>query len=602
MPEGKQLFQFGPFCVDAQRRTLERDGSPVALSGKALDILLVLLRSPGAVVDKDTIMREVWPDTAVEENNLTVNISGLRKALGDAAANPKLIITVPGRGYRFAGDLFEPAPAAPTARKLPSLVWVAATMTLAGVLAAAWIAQPKSPRTLAVLPFRVLNADADHEYLGVGLADAIITRLGNLRQITVRPLTSVLRLAGRDPFEAGRAVGADTVLDGNIQVAADHVRVSLQWLRVKDRASLWAESFDEDRGNLFALEDAIAARLESSFAGQLAGALPAPAPGRQTRNPQAYGDYLRARYYATRYTEEGFRKALEYLQSAIDADPGYGLAYSGMADTYYAASNMLLAPSDAMPRAREAAQRAAKLDPSLAEAHVSLGLIASKYDWNWSEAEREFRTALTLDPNSAGAHLWYGLYRAQLGDLGRAVPEVRRAQELDPLSNDANGYLATTLYWARRYDEALQQDRKVIQFDAEFVPGYVGTSWILASQGRAAEAVGMCRKAHALDASPWTTLALARAQALAGDREPAERAARELSAGGKQGFVSGYDLAVVWAALGKTDAAFDALEQAYRSKAEWLVYLKVDPQVDALRADPRFTALLKRLALDTVIF
>jgi DNA-binding winged helix-turn-helix (wHTH) protein/TolB-like protein/Tfp pilus assembly protein PilF len=599
MPAGEKLFQFGPFCVDARRRTLERDGQPVAISGKALDILLVLLRIPGAVVEKDELMREVWPDTVVEENNLTVNISGLRKALGDTVANPKLIITVPGRGYRFAGDLTAPPPAAPAARKPPRALWIAAAAVLACVLAAAaWLARPKPPHTLAVLPFRVLNADADHEYLGVGLADAVITRLGNLRQITVRPLTSVLRLAGRDPFEAGQAVNADTVLDGNIQVAADHVRVSLQWLRVKDRASLWAESFDEDKSNLFTLEDSIAARLESSIAGQLSGTRQGAPANRQTRNPQAYGDYLRARYYATRYTEEGFRKALAYLQSAIDTDPGYGLAYSGLADAYYAASNMLLPPSDAMPRAREAALRAAKLDPSLAEAHVSLGLVASKYNWDWAEAEREFRAALALDPNSAGAHLWYGLYRAQLGDLSRAVAEVRRAQELDPLSNDANSYLATTLYWARRYDDALRQGRKVIQFDPEFVPGYVGAAWILEAQGRPADAVGMCEKARALESSPWTALALARSRALAGRREPAEKAVRELASGGTAEFVSGYDMAVVWAALGKTDEAFGALEQAYRSKAEWLVYLKVDPQVDALRSDPRFAALLRRLGLD----
>jgi tetratricopeptide (TPR) repeat protein len=284
------------------------------------------------------------------------------------------------------------------------------------------------------------------------------------------------------------------------------------------------------------------------------------------------------------------------LQNAIDADPTYALAYSGLADAYYDASNMLLPPADAMPKAKAAAQRAVSLDPRLAEAHVSLGLIASKYDWNWAEAENQFQTALRLDANSALAHQWYGLYRAQLGDTNRAVTELRRAQELDPLSNDANGYLATTLYWARRYDEALQQARKVIEFDPTFTPGQVGMCWILTAQRRLPEVRAACEKGFAQDPSPWTTLALARVNALAGNRTAAEQAIRGLQDRPEQ-FVSGYDLAVVYAALDKDkkEEAFAALEDAYRRHAEWFGYLKIDPQVDALRSDPRFAGLLIKL-------
>lgn len=594
------VFAFGPFRVDAQRRVLARDGQPVAVSGKALDILVVLLQHAGELVDKETLMREVWPDTAVEENNLTVNISGLRKALGDPAANPQLIVTVPGRGYRFAGEVAAPAlpkPAAP--RRRPGIAAACLAVAIAAVAGWWFWSRPvlAHQQSIAVIPLRVLNAGARNEYLGTRLSDALITRLGSLREITVRPLTGIEKLAGKDPYDVGREAGADTVLEGTIQQAGNLIRVSVRLLRVKDRSLIWVETFDGDSANPFTLEDAISVRVANSLLRSLSAGQQSALVKRYTRNPEAYGNYLRGRYYATRYTEDGFRKGLAYLQSAIDSDPGYALAYSGLADAYYDASNMLLPPADAMPKAKAAAQRAVALDASLAEAHVSLGLVASKYDWNWADAEREFQTALALDPNSAAAHQWYGLYRAQLGDMNRAIAELRRAQELDPLSSDINGYLATTLYWARRYDEAAQQDQKTIDFDPAFAPGHVGLCWVFGAAGRFAEAVAECEKGSAAAPGVWSSLALARANALAGNRAAAEKAIDRVRKGAGPQFVSGYDLAVVYAALGKKDEAFAALDDAYQHRAEWMGYLKIDPQVDALRGDARFAALLQKMGL-----
>ncbi len=450
-------------------------------------------------------------------------------------------------------------------------------------------------RSIAVLPFRVLNVDASNEYMGIGLTDALITRLSNYREIEVRPLSSVAREEGKDPFLAAADVAADSVIEGSVQTVANRVRVSVRMLRVRDKTPLWAEAFDDGADNLLAIEDSISSRVANSLARTLSEPEKQSLRKRYTSNSTAYGNYLRGRYYATKYTEEGFRKALGYLQNAIDADPAYALAYSGLADAYYSASNLILPPEEAMPRAKVAAARAVALDPKLAEAHVSLGLIASKYDWDWAQAEREFRLALELDPNSSLAHLWYGLYRAQMGDTTKAVAELRRAQEIDPLSNDVNGYLGTTLYWSRRYDEALQQARKLVEFDPTFVPGHIGMCWILVAQNQLKEAVAACEKGVAIDPSAWTKLALARAQALASNREAAEREIAQARGSGQ--FVSGYDLAVVYAALGRKDDAFAALDDAYQHRAEWLGYLKVDPQVDSLRDDPRFTALLKKLGV-----
>jgi len=336
--------------------------------------------------------------------------------------------------------------------------------------------------------------------------------------------------------------------------------------------------------------------VAASLVRHLSGEQQSPLAKRSTGNAAAYADYLRGRYYATRYTEDGFQKALTYLENAIDTDPAFALAYSGLADAYYDASNLILPPNQAMPRAKAAARKALVLDSALAEYHVSLGLIASKYDWNWSEAEKEFRTTLSLAPNLATAHQWYGLYRAQIGDTTRAIAELHRAQGLDPLSADIGSYLSTALYWARRYDEALRQAQRTIYFDPAYVPAYIATCWILEAQAKASEALAACRQAHDKEASPWTTLALARAEALAGQRAAASETVQDLLKSPSQ-FISGYDLAVVYASLGRVDEAFAALNDAFQSRAEWLGYLKIDPQADSLRSDPRFGALLQRLGL-----
>lgn len=618
MSDKAVAFEFGEFRVDVLRRSVERARQPIALSGKAFEILVVLLEQRGAVVDKDALMRQVWPDTAVEENNITVAMSALRKALGENRANPKWIVTIPGRGYRFVGEVRSgtqptaeiatpaipaaPTVAPPTQRRIRRLyLYIAATLLV--VLACgliAWIRSSRSaakpPHTVAILPFRVLNRDTKNDYLGLGLTDALITRLGNTRLI-VRPLATVSRFAEHDPIQSGRDLGVDAVVEGNVQSADDRIHVSVRLLQTSDGKLMWAQAFDVASDNALALEDSIAERVASNLSGPLTAQQQSTLSKRPTANASAYANYLRGRYFAANeYSADGYRKALEYLQKAIDDDPTYALAYSGLADTYYDSSNLTFAPNEAMPRAKAAAQRAVELDPSLAAAHVSLGIVASKYDWNWDVAEREFQTALAIDPNLASTHLWFGLYLAQLGDFNRAIPELRRAQELDPLSGEINAYFGAVLFWARRYDDSIHQLRQAITFDPTFVPNYVILCWALDAQGETKAALDACKQAMERQASPWTTLALARAQALVGNRAVAIAAMASLAKHPQQ-FVSGYDRAAVYAALGQNDEAFAALEEGYQSRAEWMAYLKVDPQMDALRKDPRYTALIKRLGL-----
>jgi DNA-binding winged helix-turn-helix (wHTH) protein/TolB-like protein len=558
MREGASILEFGPFRLDLLRRSLERSGQPIALSGKALEILAVLLERRGEVVDKNDLMRQVWPDTAVEENNITVAISALRKALGETAPTARWIVTIPGRGYSFVG-----------------------------------LTAPQPLRSVAILPFSVLNQDGGNEYLGLGLADAVITRLGNT-PLVVRPLASVSRFDGLDPIQTGRDLGVDAVVVGSVRTADDLIRVSVHLFRVRDSQPLWAQNFDVTADHAFTLEDSISERIVSHLSERLTGEQQSALNRRRTENPSAHTNYLRGRYYAKKYSEDGFRRALDYLQAAIDSDPGYAVAHSGLADLFYDASNLVFPPRDVMPRAKAAAQRAVELDPSLAAAHVSLGLIASKYEWDWEVAEREFQAALAIDPNLATAHLWFGTYRAQRGDFNRAFSELQRAQELDPLSGEINAYLGLVLYWARHYDDSINQLRQAITFDPTFVPSYVCFAWVLAANGDTKAALEACTQAVDRQPNAWTTLALARAQALAGDRVTAASTMARIGMQAPR-FVSGYDRAAVHAALGQADDAFAALEEGYQARAEWMGYLKVDPQMDTLRSDPRYATFLTRL-------
>src|SRR5712691_9623034 len=289
MSDKEEIFEFGQFRVDVLRRSVEGEGQTVAFSGKAFDILVVLLEQRGEVVDKDALMRQVWPDTAVEENNITVAISALRKALGETPASPKWIVTIPGRGYSFVGEVrCDPPtaetspPVAPTTAPPPRRRSRTAYLLIAGALLVAlsaygliaWLTPnwftPKPLRSVAILPFGVLNQDSKNDYLGLGLTDAVITRLGNT-QLVVRPLATVSRFAERDPIQSGRDLRVEAVVEGNVQTVDNRIRVSVRLLRVRDGKPLWAQTFDVASDNAFALEDSIAERVASSLSGALTG-------------------------------------------------------------------------------------------------------------------------------------------------------------------------------------------------------------------------------------------------------------------------------------------------------------------------------------------
>jgi DNA-binding winged helix-turn-helix (wHTH) protein/TolB-like protein len=595
---------------------LLREGQAVPLTLKAFDLLQVLVENQGHLLQKEELLRRVWPDAAVEENNLTVTISALRKALGEGPTDRQYIETVPRRGYRFVADFrdppsAEPTGAAPGPRHRRARVLVPAAIALVVLVALgglAWVMKRGTPaaatvpvRSMAVLPFRSLTNDGEH--LGLGMADALITRLGRTRQLLVRSTGAVQKYAvpGLDPVAAGRDLQVDSVLEGNIQTAGGRLRTTVRLLDVRDGSTLWAGTFDEPLTDIFTVQDSISQRLAQALALQLTEEQRSLLTRRETRDSEAYQLYLRGRFFWNKRTREGFERGATYFRQAVEKDPAYALAHAGLADSYIGMTYYHYAPPHtAMPLARASALKALEIDGALAEAHASLAHVKTNYEWDWAEAERLSKRAMELRPEYATAHQWYGAhYLTPMGRLEEALAETERARQLDPLSAVYNAFVGATLYFARRHDDAIEECRKTVDLHPDFgvAHWYLGRAYL--QKGRFPEALGEIRKAVTLSGgSPLMKGTLGVGYALAGDRAAAEGALLELTALRAESYASALDLASIHAALGDRDRAFGRLEEAATERAFHLIYLKVWPELDPLRTDARFQALILRLGLE----
>jgi DNA-binding winged helix-turn-helix (wHTH) protein/TolB-like protein len=611
---GPGIYTFGPFLLDTRERRLLRDGKVVPLTIKAFDLLEVLVKNQGHLLQKEELLRLVWPDAIVEENNLTVTISALRKALDEGPTDRQYIETVPRRGYRFvagsaaAADSTAAArgPQEPRARTFAFAATALAALAAAAVLA--WVFQRSTRsaatapvRSMAVLPFRSLTNDG--EYLGLGMADALITRLGSTKRLLVRSTGSVQKytVPGLDPVAAGRDLGVDSVLEGNIQTAGDRLRTTVRLLRVSDGSTVWAGTFDERLTDIFSVQDSISQRVAGALALELTEAQRSRLTRRDTSDSEAYQLYLRGRFFWNKRSRDGFERGASYFRQAAEKDPAYALAYSGLADSHIGmAFYHYASPQAAMPVARAAALQALEIDDSLAEAHASLAHVKTNYEWDWPEAERLWRKAMALEPEYATAHQWFGIhYLAPMGRPEEAIAETRRARELDPLSPVFNAFVGASLYFARRYDEAIEECRKTIDLHPDFgvAHWYLGRAYL--QKGRQQEALAELREAVTLSGdSPLMKSSLGVAYALAGDRAAAKAMLDDLTKLRAESYASALDLADIHAALGDRERAFHWLDQAASERSFHLVYLKVWPELDPVRPDPRFKALILRVGLE----
>lgn len=456
-------------------------------------------------------------------------------------------------------------------------------------------------KSIAVLPFKPLVAEQRDESLELGMADTLIVRLSSLNEVTVRPLSSVRNYAKleQDSIAAGREQRVDAVLEGHIQKAGEKVRVTVRLIRVKDGLSLWASRFDESLTNIFVVQDVISERVAAALALELSVDERKDLTKRFTASPEAYQQYLRGRYHLNRLSDEGFRKALEYFDQAIQTDSKYGLAYAGLADAYIMLSSWgALSPNDGFPQAKTAAIKALEIDERLAEAHTSLGMIKLFYEWDWAGAEKELARALEINQNYSDAQQMYGYYLVMQGRFDEALPYMNRAQTLDPLSLSKIAGMGDLFYLRRKPNEAIVHYQRLLEMDSNSGLAYwtLGNAYLQLS--RYDEAIEAYQKAIPLSGdSPDEPASLGYAYALSGKRREAQQVINDLQGRARRSYIPSTLIGIIYAGLGDNDQAFAFLEEGYKNRDSVLAFLKVDPIFDNLRGDPRYTELLQRVGL-----
>jgi DNA-binding winged helix-turn-helix (wHTH) protein/TolB-like protein/tetratricopeptide (TPR) repeat protein len=610
-------YEFGDFVLEADRqRLLRRDtGATIPLSGRLFDTLLYLVQHAGDVLDKETLLKAIWPDLIVEENSLAQNVSALRQLLGEVPGEHRYIATVARRGYRFVA-LVVPADAAeeePRARVAPAagrgyptwslsrlaLLLVAIAGVAAGVLQ--WRRAPPDPtppHSLAILPFKPLLPGERNESLELGMAESLIAALARDDARAVSPLSSVRRYASleTDALAAGRELGVETVLDGSLQRSGDRLRVSVRLLHVAEGRQLWAHRFDQEFTTIFEVQDAIATRVAEALSWPGSARRAQSDRPRHTRDPEAYALYASGRFAWTRQTEASLRRAIAYYEQAIERDPTYALAYAGLADSYAVLGVFgIEAPHDVFPRARVAAERALSLAPDLAAAHSALGHIKAQYEHDWEGAARDYGRALELDASLALTHHRRGLLYAMQGDVERALAASGRAQQLEPLWLPARAAAANFLYYAGRYDESIAVVEQVLALDerADNARAFLIRDLIATGDHR--------RALRELDRGelqmPGSHAFRAQALALSGDRDAARTELARLLELSKRRYVAAFDVALVYAALDDHANALLWLERAMQDRSTLLVFLAQEPMLAALRHEPRFAALVQRIGI-----
>ena len=452
-------------------------------------------------------------------------------------------------------------------------------------------------KSIAVLPFADVSRGRELEYLCDGIAEEIIGALTRVEGIRVVARTSAFSFKGKseDIRTIARKLNVDAVLEGSVRKAENRLRITAQLINAADGYHLWSERYDRQMEDVFAIQDEITLAIVAKLKITLLGGERAALVKRYTEDFEAYNLYLKGRYFWNKRTETGYLKSLEYFRQAIEKDPTYAIAYAGIADSY----DLLgwygyLAPQEAFPRARSAAEKARELDPSLAEAHASLGWIGANYDWDWAAAEREYKKALELNPSYATAHQWYSEFLTYMGRHDESIAEGHKAQEIDPLSLIINNDVGQVYYFARRYDEAIVQLRKTLEMDPDFAVAHFLLALALAQKALYDEAIDEAQKAMTLSGADDTLILsqLGVIYALSGKESKARQVLGKLDELSSEKYVSPFLLALVHAGLGENDKAFEWLEKACEKRDHWVETLKVQPVLDSLRGDERYSRLL----------
>src|SRR5215813_11758104 len=635
-------YEFGPYRLDGAERLLSHDGEVVPLQPKVFDLLLVLVERHGRLLEKDELMKAVWPDTIVEEVNLANNISILRKTLSENGE--RYIETAPKRGYRFVASVREiveegaglsrekqpeslkaiEEPHSVAANGATTIVPInsveslvarlrshkrGAVFTLAVLVVAAativyftWESlRGKSGgaiNSIVVLPFA--NADPNTEYLSDGITESLINSLSQLSQLKVIARTTAFHYKGKDvaPQTVGHELKIDAVLTGRVTQQGETLIVQVDLVNAVDGSTLWGERYNRKLANILIVQEEIVRQITERLRLKLTGEEVKYITTRNTENFDAYQHYRIGRNYAEKRTKEAYQKAVDHYKQALDLDPNYALAYLGLADAYYLGFGSRFLLEERIRQSKAAAEKALAIDESLGEAHTSLGRILWQYDWNWRGAEREFKRAIKLDPGNAFAHRIYGYYLASMGQFDQSLAEQKQAQQLDPLSLIINLNVGTVLYKAGETDAALAQTRKTQEMDPNFVETYLQFGKVYAEKGMYAEAIAELNKVAVSGAfDPRVISLLGYNYALWGKRDEAIKKLDELKELSNRRRVPAREMAIIYTGLGEKDQAFKWLRQACEERDGMIVYLKFHPLFKSLRADPRFAEMLQCIGL-----
>jgi DNA-binding winged helix-turn-helix (wHTH) protein/TolB-like protein/Tfp pilus assembly protein PilF len=643
------FYEFGRFRLKSDERVLLRGEEFVPLTPKAFDILLALLENDGRIVRKDDLMKKVWPDTFVEEGNLTQNVSLLRKALGESANGPQFIETVPRRGYRFVAPVSRPngnggqalelmpspeieyssaplsIPATPTAEIQPHLIEQEATVgsgrwgflsrrVLAIALSVAAIlgtvggfayfsgrekagASTVAIQSIAVMPFVDDSPNAESEYLDDEIAESLVNSLTKLPKLRVVPRSVMVTYKGRnvDPRQVGQELNVRAIVTGRVRRRGETISIQAELIDLDNVSQIWGQHYDRRLADILLVQEEISRDIFENLRLRL--------NIEEQKQLEAYRLYLKGRNAWNKRTAEGLQQGIDYFQQAIKTDPNYAAAYAGLADCY----NMQVIygvhqPKDGFPKAKEAAVKALEIDDTLAEAHSSLAFIKFRWDRDRVEAEREFRLAIQYKPTYAPAHQWYSSYLVALERFDEAIAESRRTSELEPLSFTASSHLGWILYLSGRNDEAIAQCKKILSLDPNSFPArrYLGLAY--QQKGMYPQAIAEFEKGVKLSGSPLMLALLGHAYAVSGKTAEAKRVLNELHDLGaldatNSRYVSPYTVAAIYTGLGDKDQTFKLLERAYEERDVWLMNLKVDPVFAKMRSDKRFQDLLTRAGL-----
>ena len=621
----REVFEFGRFRLDVRECSLFLELTPVPLEPQVFNTLRVLVENAGHLVEKQRLLDEVWGEAQVEEGNLARNISVLRKALGEGSNGEKFIETIPKRGYRFIATLNDSKSGQTDTPQddsvgltSPSKVltlprtWAAyiATAVIGGLVlvASIYLASPRTkpnaapgPSSVAVLPFKLnINTEGD-QGLEFGMAEAIINKLRNVPQLAVRPLGVVRRYVGedRDPLAVGREIGVDTVLESTLSESADGTSVTSRLLRVRDGETLWSFRPDERQSDLLALQIHLSEKVAASLAATLTSEQKELLGRQHTSNAEAYRLYLKGRFFFDKVTPDGVRKSVDYYQQAIDKDPKFALAYTGLCASYTLFGHLrVLPPREVIPAAKAALARALELENSLSEAHSQAGFIALHYDYDWALADKEFLRAIELDPSSPSAHNGRAFYLSAIGKSEEALEEIRIALDLEPVSLHLNSDAGLLLFNARHHNEAIDQLRRTLEMGSGFPLATRYLARVYAYNKMESLAAEQYRNLTALIGSNKTDGAqIARAIAESGLRGYYRFELERLKKKLKSQYVPALDFARIYSVMGDRENAIKWIGKAIEERHFAVPFLNVDPDFDGLRSDPRFVAMLEGIGL-----